>query len=340
MGCRIALLFPSDDSALLDLRDNANFVGNLQTKMNTRIKGYVCGVLAAATYGMNPLFALPLYGEGMDANSVLFWRYLTALPILWLMLRMRGRNLFISRSEIVPLVSLGLMLGLSSFGLFESYNHMDAGIASTLLFVYPLMVALIMSALYHERMTVQTIVCLVVALAGIWLLGHGGDGSAFSVMGIFWVAVSALSYAVYIVAVNRIPSMHSVPTLKLTFYVILFGLSIFVAKALATGDLSMPASVAGWGDVLALAALPTALSLSLTTVAIQYIGSTPTAILGVFEPVTAVFFGLTVFGETLTGRQGIGLVLVLTAVSVVIAGDTITRHIVRLRKMFPPLGRH
>ncbi len=305
-----------------------------------KLKGYIFGVLAAATYGMNPLFALPLYDEGLDANSVLLLRYLAALPILWAMIALRGRSLKVKRSELAPLCGLGLLLGLSSYGLFESYTYMDAGIASTLLFVYPLMVALIMTAVYRERLSMQTIVCLSVALGGIWLLSRNSAGVTLSAAGIGWVGVSALSYAVYIVAVNRIPQMRGVPTLKLTFYVLLFGLSIFAVKALATGSLQLPRSAAGWSFVGALALLPTALSLTLTTVAVQHIGSTPTAILGVFEPVTAVAFGVTVFGERLTDRQAAGLVMVLVAVTVVIAGGNITRHLVRLKKMFPPLRRN
>ena len=305
--------------------------------MNSKVKGYILGILAAATYGMNPLFALPLYGEGLDANSVLLLRYLAALPILWLMIVVRGRSLRLKRNEIMPLIALGLLMGLSSYGLFASYTYMDAGIASTLLFVYPLMVALRMAAIYHERLSAQTIVCLTVALGGIWLLSRNSAGVTLSAAGTVWVAVSALSYAIYIVAVNRIPSMRKVPTLKLTFYVLMFGMTIFIIKAVADQSLQLPASGAGWCYVGALALLPTALSLTLTTVAIQHIGSTPTAILGVFEPVTAVLFGITVFGEQLTGRQTVGLFMILTAVTVVVAGGNLTHHLVRLKKMFPPL---
>ena len=43
--------------------------------MTGKFKGYALGVAAAASYGMNPLFALPLLGAGIDAYSVLFLRY-------------------------------------------------------------------------------------------------------------------------------------------------------------------------------------------------------------------------------------------------------------------------
>ena len=102
-------------------------------------------MIAAATYGMNPLFTLPLYKEGMDPNSVLFFRYLMALPIVAVMIKARRRDFCVNPRQLLPLSVLGLLMGLSSLALFVSYNYMEASIASTMLFVYPIMVALIMA---------------------------------------------------------------------------------------------------------------------------------------------------------------------------------------------------
>ena len=141
-----------------------------QIDMNVKVKGYLLGALAAASYGMNPLFALPLYSDGMDPYSVLFFRYLFAIPILGIMLKARGRTFAVSRHDILPLVVMGLLLAMSSLSLFLSYNYMEAGIASTMLFVYPIMVAVIMAIFFRERITAQTASCIFVALVGIALL--------------------------------------------------------------------------------------------------------------------------------------------------------------------------
>ena len=116
--------------------------------MNNKVIGYLLGAVAAASYGTNPLFALPLYAKGFSPDSVLFFRYLFALPILAFMLKWRGHSFRISRADLVPLVILGLIFALSSLSLFLSYNYMDAGIASTILFVYPIMVAVIMAMFF------------------------------------------------------------------------------------------------------------------------------------------------------------------------------------------------
>ena len=304
--------------------------------MNAKAKGYILGSIAAASYGMNPLFALPLYKAGMDPDSVLFFRYLFAIPLLGIMIKARGRSFKIQRKETFPLIIMGLLVALSSLTLFLSYNYMAAGIASTLLFVYPIMVALIMAMVFKEKLALQTIVCMLLALGGIGLLYKSEDGSRLSLIGTLLVFASSLSYAIYIVGINQ-TSLKNVATLKVTFYVLLFGLSLFVARLLYSGVLNTPDQWYLWANLLALAVFPTAISFLCTTGAIQYIGSTPTAILGALEPVTAIFFGIAVFGESLTVRESFGLVMIIVAVTFVIAGGNITSQLVRFRKLFPRL---
>lgn len=304
--------------------------------MNAKAKGYILGSIAAASYGMNPLFALPLYKAGMDPDSVLFFRYLFAIPLLGIMIKARGRSFKIQRKETFPLIIMGLLVALSSLTLFLSYNYMAAGIASTLLFVYPIMVALIMAMVFKEKLALQTIVCMLLALGGIGLLYKSEDGSTLSLIGTLLVFASSLSYAIYIVGINQ-TSLKNVAMLKVTFYVLLFGLSLFVARLLYSGVLNTPDQWYLWANLLALAVFPTAISFLCTTGAIQYIGSTPTAILGALEPVTAIFFGIAVFGESLTVRESFGLVMIIVAVTFVIAGGNITSQLVRFRKLFPRL---
>lgn len=304
--------------------------------MNGKVIGYILAAVAAATYGMNPLFALPLYKAGMDPDSVLFFRYLIAIPILGIMIKVRRRDFKLKQKEVLPLIAMGLLVSLSSLTLFQSYNFMEAGIASTLLFVYPIMVALIMAAFFREKITLLTILCILMALGGIGLLFKGGDGSTLNLTGTLLVFTSALSYAIYIVAVNR-PILKDVATLKITFYVLLFGLSLFLVRVNFGATLMLPEKWYLWLNLVALAVFPTTISFLCTTSAIQYIGPTPTAILGALEPVTAVFFGVMVFGEALTLRIVSGIILIILAVVLIIAGSNVKTYLVRFRKMFPKL---
>ena len=304
--------------------------------MNVKAKGYILGAVAAATYGMNPLFALPLYKAGMNPDSVLFFRYLFAIPVLGMMIVARGRSFKLKRKEVLPLIIMGLLVALSSLALFQSYNYMDVGIASTLLFVYPILVALIMWIAFKEKLTLTTVLCILLALGGIGLLYKSGDGSTLNLTGIILVMISALSYAIYIVGVNQ-STLKNLATLSLTFYVLLFGLVLFLVRVDFGQSLRVAETWYLWGNLIALAIFPTAISFLCTTQAIQYIGSTPTAILGALEPLTAVFFGVVVFGESLTLRLSCGMLMIILAVTLIIAGGNITIYLVRFRKLFPRL---
>ena len=253
-------------------------------------------------------------------------------------MKTRGRSFSVERGNIPLLILLGILMAASSLTLYVSYKYIDAGVASTLLFVYPIMVALIMIFVFHERLSIHIILSTIAALVGIALINQVDGGVTLNAMGVFMVFISSLTYAVYIVLINQ-SRMRNVPTLTVTLYVLLFGSLFYIIGAIYNNDFSLPHEWQMWGCAIALAVLPTAISFVCTTKAIQYIGSTPTAILGALEPVTAVFFGITVFGEQLSSSQWIGLTVILIAVTWVVMAGSSSKQIVNFRKLFPKRNR-
>lgn len=300
----------------------------------SKTKGVLYAMIAAATYGMIPMFALPLYANGLNPDSVLFFRYLFAIAILATMIKLRGRDFGIKRNEILPLVAMGGVMSLSSLTLFDSYQYMDGGIASTILFVYPVLVAVIMAVFFKERITVITMLCILFALGGIVLLYNGGVDATLNVKGTAFVLLSALFYAIYIVSVNR-SILKKIPTVKLTFYMLLFGIVVFIFRVDFGTSLIFPTKWYLWGNLFSLALFPTAISFICTTKAVQHIGATSTSIFGALEPVTAVIIGATIFDEEITLRIIVGLVMIILAVTFVVTGDGISVYLLRFRKMFP-----
>ncbi len=284
-----------------------------------KIKGYLLGVAAAVSYGLNPAFTLPLYADGMNPDSVLVLRYGFAIVIVACMMLGFKRSFRIPRQSVLPLFCLGILMALSSLLLFCSYNHMAAGIASTILFVYPIFVALLMTLFRGEKLTLSTIICLTVATTGILMLYNTGNGETLSLVGTLLVVASAVSYAIYLVWIGT-RKLLPLSTLTLTFYVICFGSTLFVGRLIGgSSTLTLPSTWYLWLDTFALALFPTAVSLLCTKAAIASIGSTPTAILGALEPVTALIVGMIFFNEGMTLREAIGIVLVLAAVSLVVS---------------------
>ncbi len=304
-----------------------------------KLKGYLLAALAAATYGTIPAFAVPLYAGGMNANSVLVFRYLLGLVFVALMCLARGRSLRLERRQIAPVAILGLLMAASSLTLFESYNYMNSGVASTLLFVYPIIVAIIMTLVYHERFKPLTAVCLAIMACGLVLLIRNDGGFALDPFGFLLVMVSSAAYAAYLVMVNVSKRINAIPTVVLLFYVLLFGSLLFGFVMLLGCEFTLPSAPWMWADVAALALIPTVISLICTTVAIQCIGSTPTAIFGALEPVTAVILSVSVLGQMITGREIAGGVLIIISTTLVVVGDKVEPVLLRARRMFPSLRR-
>lgn len=291
---------------------------------NNKTKGFILGAIAAASYGMNPLFTLPLYSAGMSVDTVLFYRYSLAVIVLGIMMKFQKQSFAIKRVDVLPLCIMGLLFAFSSLFLFMSYNYMDAGIASTILFVYPVLVAIIMAVVFKEKVSPITLFSIALAFVGISMLCKSPGGQTLSLVGITFVFLSSLSYAIYIVGVNR-SSLKDMPIAKLTFYVLLFGLSVYVVRLQFCTELQVIPTPMLWINAVSLAVFPTVISLVTMTKAIHYIGSTPTAILGALEPVTALFFGVLVFGEQLTPRIILGILMVITAVTLIIGGKSLLK---------------
>ena len=286
---------------------------NNRITSNKKVFGTICGILAAVFYGTNPLGALMLREQGMNVNSVLFSRFSMAWIIISIILIIRKESLKVTKKEFATLTALGLLFTASSMTLYFSFNYIAAGVASTLLFTYPIMTAVIMGLFFKEKAGLKTVVAIVLSLAGVLLLYWSDDGVALNTLGVILVLVSALTYAIYIIVVNRCPLEMS--SFKINFYVVLYcaiGMAVF---ALLTGNpLRLPHNGVSWFYSVWLAIVPATLSLVLMVYASKYVGATPTAILGALEPLTAVLIGIIVFSEPFGTRLAIGIVLILGAV--------------------------
>lgn len=303
--------------------------------MNAKIKGAICGIVSAITYGLNPLGALNLYDAGLNVDSVMFYRYGLAMILLTGIMLLQKTSFKIGWHKLFTCVFLGAVFAVASLSLFTSFHYMDAGLACTLLFIYPVMVAIIMAIFFNERITVITIVSILMVLTGISLLYYGGEGMAINLTGVLLVMLSALTYAVYIVIVNK--SNLNIPPVTLTFFVMLFGvlttvLHSFIREAY---HLQWLTSLWQWQWAIMLAVVPTVISLVLMVVAIKNIGSVPTSIMGALEPVTAVAIGVILFNESFTPRIAAGMIFILIAVSLIIIEKPLTRRFMKNRSVKP-----
>ena len=287
--------------------------------LDRRIIGYSAGIAAGASYGLNPLFAKPLIDEGMPVTVMLLFRYLFSVILIIVLIAARKEKLRVKWRELPQLATLGVLFACSSAFLFASYLFIPSGLATTLVYLYPVFVALIM-ALMRFYPSWQTWLSIVTTFGGICLLSSPSDGAEIKLPGIALAILSALSYSAYLIIVNRSKRLRNIAEDRLTLYVLIFGTLMFAClrsvECLREGDCFIR-GLGSWADaarLLGLAVFPTLIALLALAISSRYIGPTKTSVLGVFEPITAILVGTTVFAEPFTPRMCCGIAICIASV--------------------------
>ena len=283
------------------------------------IIGYPAGIITGITYGLNPLFAKPLMNAGASTEAILLFRYGIAVILLGAYLLLKKENFRITLKQAGVLLSLGLLYTASSTFLFEAYKYIASGLATTLVFLFPAMVAIIMVFL---KVVPSWPVWLSIAatFAGVMIMTGGAGAEKVNPLGVWFSIASAFVYALFIVIINKSKVISSIPNSLLTFYALLTGTFFFIGRCLFSGADLMAGIDGGmaWCNLIGLAVLPTIVSTASLAIATRNIGATKASVLGVFEPITAILVGTMVFGEALTPNIIAGILISIVAVTFMI----------------------
>ena len=283
------------------------------------IIGYPAGIITGITYGLNPLFAKPLMEAGASTEAILFFRYGIAVILLGAYLVLKKESFKTNLRQAGVLLGLGLLFSSSSAFLFEAYKYIASGLATTLVFLFPVMVAIIMVFL---KVVPSWPVWLSIAatFAGVMIMTGGSGSEPVNPTGVWFSIVAAFFYALFIVIINRSKAIASIPNSILTFYALLAGTVFFLTRCALKGE-ELMAGLDGfmpWVNLIGLAVLPTIVSTAGLAVATRNIGATKASVLGVFEPITAILIGTVVFGEVLTPNIIAGILISVVAVTFMI----------------------
>ena len=280
--------------------------------MKDIVKGYLCAFISAFTYGLIPLFMIPIKKEeSFSVDATLFYRFLIASGAIVFFLFYQKERLRISFREMLIMSLLGLLYALSAEFLFLAYDYLSPGIASTIFFIYPIMVALILGIFFKEKITLATTISLFIVVVGVGVLSIK-DNFVINYIGLFVSLLGALMYALYMIIVNK--TKINASGVKVSFYSMIFASLFFLVKTLVLGNsVTIPSLEIGTHLTL-FALITTALSVVSLVYAIKYIGSTPTAIMGSVEPVVAVMISVGLFDETLTFSLIAGVIIIISGV--------------------------
>jgi drug/metabolite transporter (DMT)-like permease len=282
---------------------------NSRSLMSDRWRGVMWIVLSAAGFGAMAIFAKIAYREGVSLSSMLFLRFTIAGVLLaaWGTLQgmrwPRGRDLL----WVVAMGAVGYVG--QSFCYFSALKYASAGLVSLLLYLYPALVTVMSAMLYRRKIGAARGWAVAVALAGT-ALTVGGDLYS-QPLGIALGIGAALIYSIYILAGEGVmPRVGSLPAAT----VVMLAAAVVYGGAAATEGLALPGSLTAWLAVLAIAIFSTLLAILGFFKGLEKLGASDASTLSTLEPLVTIGLAMLVLGETVTGLQMAGGILILAAV--------------------------
>lgn len=274
-------------------------------------KGYFFAIVSAVSYGLIPAFIIPVKEAGFSLDKTLFYRFFISAIFLLAYLVRKKESLRVTPKDFLIMLILGLFYALSSEFLFLGYDYLSPGIASTILFVYPVIVALVMMVFFKETISKATVLSLILTILGVFVLSLKDATFSINFIGLSIALLSALFYALYIIIINK--ANVSFSGMKITFYSLLFSSLYYFIKVLWSQD-GLAIDLYTLGNFTLFAFITTVVSISTLVYAIQMIGSTPTSIMGALEPVVAVLVSVLFFQEQFTIGLFLGVMFIVIGV--------------------------
>lgn len=287
-----------------------------------RLNGIFYAAISSASFGFSPLFSIGLLTAGLSNFDVLSYRWGIAGIVLMIYSFIKKKTLrFNSFDEVWKIILLSILRSITSVTLLIGYANISSGIASTINFMYPIVVALCMMLFFRDRKSPVDFAAIAVSFFGVYLLASGDSliiEGGNTRLGLICSIVSALSFAAYYILMKQIKA-DKIEVVKFTTWMMLFSAIYFVVCAfLLEGRLTMVTDGKSWLYILGLGLWSTMVSNFTGVKAVRRIGPTLTSILGALQPLTAVILGVIFLHEHLYMRSLIGIVLIMIAVTIVV----------------------
>lgn len=301
-------------------------------KMRRRItlNGLFYAAISSASFGFSPLFSIALIAAGLTNFDVLSYRWLTAALVLVIYAFIKGKSLRLnSFSEVWKIMLLSALRALTSITLLIGYANIASGIASTINFMYPVIVAFCMMLFFGEQKSWVTFGAIALAILGVYLMASG-DGLTVeggnTTLGLTCSLISAFSFAAYYIVMKR-SKADKIEAVKFTTWIMVLSAIYFIAGGLlADGSISIVTDGKSWLYILGLGLWATMVSNFTGVKAVRRIGPTLTSILGALQPLTAVILGALFLDEHLGLKAIAGIVLIMAAVIIIVLHTNKKKH--------------
>ena len=296
----------------------------LHEKKRRRIKhnGVFYASVSSASFGFSPLFSIALLSAGLSNFDVLSYRWSVAAIVLMIYAFCKKKSLRLnSFDEVWKVILLSALRSITAITLLIGYANISSGIASTINFMYPVIVTICMMLFFGEKRSLVDIIAICGAFVGVYLLASGDSivvEGGNTRLGLISSLISAFSFAAYYIAMKQVKA-DKIEVVKFTTWMMMLTAFYFIVCAVIFDEKhTIVTDAKSWLNILGLGLWATMVSNITGVKAVRRIGPTQTSILGALQPVTAVILGVLFLGEHLYLRSCIGITLILIAVLIVV----------------------
>ena len=299
-------------------------------KRRVTLNGIFYACISSASFGFSPLFSIGLLAAGLSNSDVLSYRWALAAIVLMVYAAVKGKTLRInSLDEAWKIALLSGLRALTSVTLLIGYANIASGIASTINFMYPVIVVFWMMMVHGEQKSWINLAAIALSILGVYLMASG-DGLKIeggnTALGLACSIISAVSFAAYYILMKRTRA-DKIEVVKFTTWIMIMCAVYFIIGGLIVdGGITLVHDGKLWLYILGLALWSTMISNFTGVKAVRRIGPTLTSILGALQPLTAVILGVLFLDEHLGFKSIAGIVLILTAVLMVVTHQNMKKH--------------
>lgn len=285
-----------------------------------KLKGIILTMISSITFGFAFTLGPMTYGAGgSNPVTLTFLRNFLSLPFLLLIALFLKIDLRITKNQLKNLIILGF-IGNSTTTLMLNiaFSHIDVGIVTPIHFTYPIFVTLGCVLFFHEKLSKQKIIALVIAMSGIGCFFieslNSASFNSSILIGLILAVASGVSFAFYIIFMDK-SGLKSESPFKITFYVSITSSIGMFLYGISTNQLALSSlTTKSWIISAVFAFLCTVVALSLLQVGIKHIGASEAALISTFEPITSVVFGVLLLNEKITPIKIVACILIFVGV--------------------------
>ena len=268
-------------------------------------KSKVCLILSAFIYGFAPILAKFAYKSGANGITLTFLRTFLMLPLLFFIMIFRKVSFKLTKKELIDIILLGVVGGsFSMISLYAAYDYISTGLATTLHFIYPLIIVITSAVVYKEK--IKKIKLLAVMLVD---LNNTADK-----IGVILAILSGIFYSFYVVYMYR-SKLDEMDYIKLTFYLmIIMSIGTYIFGLTTDSLVFEKMDYKAWILSVAISLIITLGAVPLFQVGVRCEGASTAGIVSAFEPITSIILGAVFLGETMGLVQYIGGGLIIIGV--------------------------